>query len=72
MIVPVDTGRKLNVHKTFRGRPARLMDILCTLGLRPVSAGVATGRLIDSLSVLPYDYSLLTHDVNWTNFLGHQ
>ena len=27
---PVDTGRKLNVHKTFRRRPGRLMNVLCT------------------------------------------
>ena len=36
---PVDTGRKLNVHKTFRRRPGRLLNILCTLNLRPVSTG---------------------------------
>ena len=26
----VDTGRKLNVHKTFRTRPGRLLNDLCT------------------------------------------
>ena len=36
---PVDTGCKLNVHKTFRGRPGRLLNILCTFNLRPVSTG---------------------------------
>ena len=36
---PVDTGRKLNVHKTFRRRPGRLLNILCTFNLRPVSTG---------------------------------
>ena len=35
----VDTGRKLNVHKTFRSRPGRLLNVLCTFNLRPVSAG---------------------------------
>ena len=34
----VDTGPKLNVHKTFRGRPGRLLNVLCTFSLRPVSA----------------------------------
>ena len=34
---PVDTGRKLNVHKTFRRRPGRLLNVLCTFNLRPVS-----------------------------------
>ena len=36
---PVDTGRKLNVHKTFRRRPGRLLNVLCTCNLRPVSTG---------------------------------
>ena len=36
---PADTGRKLKVHKTFRRRPGRLLDVLCTLYLRPVSTG---------------------------------
>ena len=36
---PVDTGRKLNVHKTFRRRPGRLLNVLCTFSLRPVSTG---------------------------------
>ena len=34
---PVDTGRKLNVHKTFRWRPRRHLNVLCTFNLRPVS-----------------------------------
>ena len=34
---PVDTGRKLNVHKRFRKRPGRLLNVLCTFNLRPVS-----------------------------------
>ena len=35
----VDTGGKLNAHKTFIGRPGRLLNVLCTFNLRPVSAG---------------------------------
>ena len=35
----VDTGRKLNVNKTFRRRPRRLLNVLCTFNLRPVSTG---------------------------------
>ena len=38
---PVDTGRKLNVHKTFRRRPGRLLNVLCSFNLRPVSTGKA-------------------------------
>ena len=36
---PADTGRKLNVYKTFRRRPGRLLNVLCTFNLRPVSTG---------------------------------
>ena len=39
---PVDKGRKLNVHKTFRRRPGRLLNVLCTFNLRPVSTGIIT------------------------------
>ena len=35
----VDTGRKFNVHKTFRRRPGRLLNVLCTFNLRPLSTG---------------------------------
>ena len=28
--IPVDTGRKLNVHKAFRRRPGRILNVLCT------------------------------------------
>ena len=31
----------LNVHKTFRRRPGRLLNVLCTFNLRPVSTGFA-------------------------------
>ena len=40
--VPVDTGRKLNVHTTFRRRPERLLNVLCTFNLRPVSTGLVS------------------------------
>ena len=38
-IYPVDTGRKLNVRKTSRRRPGRLLNVLCTFNVRPVSTG---------------------------------
>ena len=31
---PVDTGRKLNAHKTFRRHPERLLNVLCTFNFR--------------------------------------
>ena len=36
---PVDTGRKLNVNKTFGRRPGRLLNVLFTFNLRLVSTG---------------------------------
>ena len=36
---PLDTGRKLNIHKTFRRRPERVLNVLCTFILHPVSTG---------------------------------
>ena len=38
---PVDTGRKLSVHKAFRRHPGRLRNVLCTFNLRPVSMGLS-------------------------------
>ena len=35
-INPVDTGQKLKVDKTFRRRPGRLLNDLCTFNVRPV------------------------------------
>ena len=39
VVSPADTGRKLNVHNTFIRRPGRLLNVLCTFQLRPVSTG---------------------------------
>ena len=36
---PVDTERKLNIHKTFRRRSGRILNVLCTFNLRPVFTG---------------------------------
>ena len=36
---PVNTGRKLNLHKTFRRRPGSLLNVLCMFNLCPVSTG---------------------------------
>ena len=36
---PVDTGHKFNVHKTFRRSLGRLLNVLCTFNLPPVSTG---------------------------------
>ena len=49
-IYPVDTGRKLNVHKTFGRRPGRLLNVLCTFNLRPLSTGYETQSNYDTIT----------------------
>ena len=44
-LFPVDTGWKMNVHKTFRSRPGRLLNVLCTFSLCPVSIGLLDEKL---------------------------
>ena len=44
---PVDTGRKLNVHKTFRRLSGRLLNVLCTFNLRSVSTGKKLRLVLD-------------------------
>ena len=36
---PLGTGRKFNVHKTFRRGPGRILNVLGTFSLCPVSRG---------------------------------
>ena len=47
--IPVDTRRKLNVHKTFRRRPGRLLNVLCTFNLRPASTGIVTNNICQNV-----------------------
>ena len=39
-IFPLDTGNKLNVHRTFGRRPGRLLNVLCTFNLRSLFRGL--------------------------------
>ena len=48
---PVDTGCKLNVPKTFRRRPGRLRNVLCTFNLRPMSTGLLEGGVFSDFSI---------------------
>ena len=45
----IDTGRKLNVHKTFRRRPGRPLNVLCTFNFRPVSIRIAWAMVLDTM-----------------------
>ena len=66
---PVDTGRKLNVYKTFRKHSRRLLNVLCTFNLPPVDTGrdffrnfVKSLLLINFLfSVSYFQYSRFFH-----------
>ena len=44
-ILPVNTGRKLKVNKTFRRRSGHLLNVLCTFNLRAVSTGLWRSRV---------------------------
>ena len=52
---PIDTGRKLNVHKIFKRWPGRLLNVLCTLHLRPVSTGLIYVKWQKKISNLLFD-----------------
>ena len=54
----MDTGRKLNVHKTFRRRPGRLQNVLCTFNLRPVPAGLVYHTFGLALYNIAFDENL--------------
>ena len=41
----------MNVHKTFRGRPGRHLNVLCTFSLRPVSTGKSGISVLQSCAV---------------------
>ena len=45
---PLGIGSNLNTHKTFRRCPGRLLNVLCTFNLRPVSRGYKMSTVADS------------------------
>ena len=40
MIYPLDTGRKIKVHKMLRRRPERLLNVLCTFNFTSCVQGI--------------------------------
>ena len=62
-LIPLGTGRKLNVHKTFRRCPGCLLNVLCTFNLRPVSRGM--------LSTAYSELSLFRYIQVYSTFLTH-
>ena len=57
---PLDTGRKLNVYKTFRRHPGRLLNVLCTFNLRLVSRGKRFANYYDFQIITKYYYLRFT------------
>ena len=56
MLIPMDTGRKLNVHKTFRSRPEHALNTSYLFSLCPErklnvyeAFGTRPGRLLNVL-----------------------
>ena len=64
-IYPVDTGRKLNVQKTFRRRPGRLLNISYTFNLCPVFNGYNRffGKSKYGLNPLPISVKMIMIDI---------
>ena len=62
--IPVDTGRKLNVHKTFRRRPGCLLNLLCTFNLRPGSTVIMATLAFNELRGL---FFIFGHEVEIEN-----
>ena len=60
---PLDTRRKLNVHKTLKRRPGCLLDILCTFNLRALFTGNIRTKILSFnpfVASIPILYPLKT------------
>ena len=62
--IPVDTGRTLIVHKTLRKRPGRLLNVLCTFSLRPVSMEIMNQLSKHEICVDFYFQFFFFHQMN--------
>ena len=62
----MDTGGKLNVHKTFGRRP---LNVLCTFNLRPVSTGSSKEFLDTVRSVFCSEENLKERTVKKVQFI---
>ena len=60
----VDTGRKLNLHKTFRRRLERLLNVLCTFNLRPVPTRMTKTTMYSLVSF----FRLYLGNLPWKNW----
>ena len=58
---PLDTRLKLNVHKSYRRRPGRLLNVLCTFNTRSVSRGKYQSLFSFNFKTTVY----LLYDIVW-------
>ena len=72
---PVDTGQELSVHKVFKRRPGRLLNVSCTFNLYTVSKRYILQRVYDvskpSVS-LRYQLRRLCDVLSWSVSLRYQ
>ena len=69
---PLDAGFKLKVYRTFRKRPERLLNVLCTFNLRPQSTGHFFAKVSFStayLSVNKFDNVCLSETFLYSEFI---
>ena len=66
---PVDIGSKLNVHKTFRRRPGRPLNVLCTFNLR-FNLRFDLSKAVNTFKYLVYEPLCWTpsFDINFFKF----
>ena len=64
--IPMDIGRKLNLHKTFRRLPGRLLKVFCTFNLRPVSTGMPFVCIVCPLYITRMYLSVIRISLVWT------
>ena len=58
---PLDTRLKLNEHKSYRRRPGRLLNVLCTFNTRSVSRGKYQSLFSFNFKTTVY----LLYDIVW-------
>ena len=70
---PLDAGFKLKVYRTFRKRPERLLNVLCTFNLRPQSTGhifyIKVSFSAVHLSVNKFDNVCLSETFLYSEFI---
>ena len=67
---PLNTVRKLNLHKMFRKVPGRLLNVLCTFNLCPVCKW--TVKTIITVQMRRHSKSFMINPLSEVNELGQE